>query len=305
VSGVTTNGGFCAILYQRSPDADAAAFEKADNFHAQSTAGLIYQVLLHRVRMFNPFAPAVSEAYWDDALLPAKANRRTPPWTKTKGSISTATLSLDLRKSTFCMENADPAWKFALWLDLLVQILTRVTHLHGGVFDKFTGDGALVHFLAPDESEAAVADAMVTAFDCALSMHRAMRRHVELLSTFLHFDSDILGAAIGIDVAPAFWSLDHRNNPITVGHAVVNACRIGDKTEAGASRFTNGAYQYLRGLRDVGGMKRVSFVSKEVPEDMKVKVWELPRGVVPAERLVDQTDQIVDEVHKQWKEERM
>jgi class 3 adenylate cyclase len=298
-------GGFCALVY-RPRSADPTVLDRADTFHAQSTAGLIYQVLLHRVRMFSPFAPNASESYWDDAdaRLPEDAPRLVPPWAL-KRSISTATLSLDLRKSTFCMENAHPASKFALWLDQLVQILTRVTHLHGGVFDKFTGDGALVHFLAANESDESVAQAVDTAFECALSMHRAMRLHVDVLRTFLRFESDILGAAIGLDVAPTYWSLDHRNNPITVGRGVVNACRIGDKTEAGGTRVTNIAYQHLLRTRDGGQFRKVPFVSKEVPEEMKVKVWELPRDACPNERLVDATNAIVREVHGTPADERV
>jgi class 3 adenylate cyclase len=290
-------GGFCALVY-RPRNADPTLLDRADTFHAHSTVGLIYQVLLHRVRMFSPFAPSASEAYWDDAdaRLAADVPRLVPPWALAR-SISTATLSLDLRKSTFCMENAHPPSRFALWLDQLVQILTRVTHLHGGVFDKFTGDGALVHFLAANESDESVARAVDIAFECALSMHRAMRLHVDLLRTFLRFESDILGAAIGLDVAPTYWSLDHRNNPITVGRGVVNACRIGDKTEAGGTRVTNIAYQHLLRTRGGGHFRKVPFVSKEVPADMKVKVWELPRGASSNERFIDATNAIVADVH--------
>jgi class 3 adenylate cyclase len=283
--------GFCVLVYPNSPDDDAVARQKIDIFHATSTVGLIYQVLLHRVRVFSPFAPRTSERYWDAVELPEGQPRLVPPWARSTPWM-TATLSLDLRKSTFCMDNAEPPAKFARWLDELVQILTRVTHLHGGVFDKFTGDGALVHFIADDEGDTPVG----TALDCAISMHRAMARHVADLRTFLRVDCELLGAGIGIDVGPTHWSIDHRNNPITVGTGVVHACRVGDKTEAGATRLTNLAYQQLSRSRDLSQFHSVRFASKEHGDEMKLLVWELPAGARPVARF-DTVDAIVDDVY--------
>ena len=231
----------------------------------------------------------------EESLAPSP-ERLQPPWEHTS-SLWTATLSIDLRKSTFCMDNAAYPARFAQWLDELVQILTAVTHLHGGVFDKFTGDGALVHFLERESRLVYGSDPVVAALDCAVSMHRAVARHLENLRTFLRLDSELLGAAVGIDVADTFWSVDHRNNPITVGRGVVNACRLGDKTEAGATRVTNIAYQSLERSRDLAEFVRVHFASKEYPREMRLTAWELPRGAHPLVRLATQTDAIVDAVY--------
>jgi class 3 adenylate cyclase len=107
------------------------------------------------------------------------------------------------------------------------------------VFDKFTGDGVLVHFL-DDESRAIVGrpacDAALTA---ALAMQRAITRHLVRLRGFLRSNSKLLGGGIGIDTGEAHWSLDYASQPIVVGKGVVYSCRLGDGARSGAIRLTN------------------------------------------------------------------
>jgi class 3 adenylate cyclase len=294
--GTARPAGYSALIYQDDDKLDSRVREKHDTFHANSTVGLLFQVLQHRVRIFSPFAARVAERYWDESLSTAP-DRLKAPW-EHSDSLKTATLSIDLRKSTFCMENAADPKKFARWLDELVQILTAVTHLYGGVFDKFTGDGALVHFLERESALIYNTTPVEAALDCAISMHRAVARHLEQLRKFLRLDSDILGAAIGIDVDPTYWSVDHRNNPITVGRGVVNACRVGDKTDAGAIRITNIAYQLLPRTRDLAEFTKVKFVSKEYGAEMHITAWELPHGAHPLVRFPAETDAIVEQVYR-------
>ena len=117
--------------------------------------------------------------------------------------LNAATLSYDLRKSTFCMENADSPSKFAGWLDLLVQILTQVAHRHGGVFDKFTGDGALVHFLAKECEVVYGTKPVEAALACAIDMQYATKVHLDRLRKFMRMDSNLLGVAPSASTSPS------------------------------------------------------------------------------------------------------
>src|SRR6185369_1127111 len=137
----------------------------------------------------------------------------------------------------FCMENADDPKKFAYWLDDMVQILMHIAHYYGGIFDKFTGDGALVHFPVDTSEIIDGRNAVTAAVFCSIAMQKGMAYHLGRLRKFLRLDSKVVGGAIGIDVALAHWTLDERHNPITVGRGVVNACRLMDGTKAGCVRL--------------------------------------------------------------------
>jgi len=288
---------YCVVAFRREVVEDGAN-DHFLNEHARSATYVIFEALRQRTYLFLPFPPKVSERYWDDALrAPGKSSVLRPPWAASK-SLDTVSLSFDLRKSTFCMENADTPEKFSTWIDQLVRILTKITHSKGGVFDKFTGDGALVHFLDDECKMVYGTVAVVAALECAIGMQRATTRHLEKLREFLRLDSERLGGAIGIDVALAHWSLDHRNNPIVVGRGVVGACRLGDGTAPGRVRLTNIAY---RKLGAVGGgvyhAQSVSFTSKEFSRDMKLAAWEVDASMIGSGPSWAWVDQICDEVY--------
>jgi len=84
----------------------------------------------------------------------------------------------------------------------------------------------------------------------------------------------VVGGAIGLDIAGAHWILDERDNPITVGRGVVNACRLMDSTKAGCVRLTNIAYQMLAPELKQFFTAR-PFVSKEFGAEMGIIAWEL------------------------------
>jgi class 3 adenylate cyclase len=248
---------FSALVYERKGRwrQTANGPEEEQSFvayHAGSTLLVLWDLIRHRTRRFAPFPAKISERYWKDAgeLIKDPGERRKtptilfPPWDSEK-RLRTTTLSFDLRRSTFCMEQAADPQRFGIWLDQLVQILNQVGHLHGGVFDKFTGDGALVHFLETECQEVYKKNSVRSAMDCAVDMHRAMNIHLKRLRRFMHLDCRLLGAGVAMDVSDAFWSFDYRDNPITVGQGVVYACRLCDDTKAGRIRLTNIAYEEL------------------------------------------------------------
>jgi len=254
------------------------------NFHANATIPLLFDVFHHRERRFAPFAVSVSERYWEDSHKLARAIDYTteqilrPPWEGNANVHRTATLCVDLRKSTFCMEHSDQAEKFGRWLDSLVRVVTKVCHAHGGIFDKFTGDGGLVHFLDRECMSIYGNSALSCAVDCALELQIELIKLLESLRTFLRFDSGLLGAGVGIDVADAYWSLDHRDNPIVVGKAVVGSCRVCDSAKAGKTRLSNIACKLLPqdtlfNLMKLG-LKQVSQSTKELDKEMDILVWE-------------------------------
>lgn len=272
--------GYSTICFKALPE-ESVERDGLITFHSRASAGMLFQAFQHRARLFLPFAPRWAERYWIESGRDRGAAKLFPPWESATEPLRTATLGFDLRKSTFCMENADNPKAFAEWLDQLVQILMRISHLYGGVFDKFTGDGVLVHFLSHACKIIDGRKAVTAAVLCAVAMQHATRQHLDRLRKILRLNSHIVGGAIGIDVAFAHWSLDHRHNPITVGRGVVNACRLMDSTKAGGIRLTNIAYQRLLDRQLQQLFVEVPFTSKEFDEDKKITAWELRQALSP------------------------
>lgn len=289
--------GYAAVCFATVPD-DEQDRDLMIAFHGQCTAALLWQVLQQRVRVFLPVAPRLAEAYWMSARNRGDGDLRTPPWeSRGKEAIRTVTLGFDLRKSTFCMDNADDPKKFAFWLDDMVQILMRIAHRYGGIFDKFTGDGALVHFLVQEPNGT---NAVTHAVLCAVAMQKAINEHLARLRGFLRLDSEVIGGGIGVDIADARWMLDERDNPITVGRGVVYACRLMDSSKARKVRLTNIAYQDL----DDEKLKRLfvatRFTSKEFGPDLELNVWELENAVdVPLPAADERA--VADICHEVWR----
>jgi class 3 adenylate cyclase len=273
--------GYSALCFGNLPQDDSR--ELFISLHSWSTPALLHQTLQRHATLFLPFPPAMSERYWVETIARPQVPLQIP-WRQDR--VATITLAYDLRKSTFCMENAARLDLFATWLDQLVQILMGLGHRFGGVFDKFTGDGGLVHFV---RGQSRLDDAV----EAAIAMQDATLRHLERLRKFLFLNSKKLGAGIGIGFADTRWSLDHRNNPIVVGRGVVHACRLMSDAPPGAIRVTNLAYQELSPAFQKL-FREIPFVSKDHPASNEVTAWQL--------LLTDQPDVasrnvlIVDEV---------
>jgi len=102
---------------------------------------LFRQAFWNSQKRTNPLSAGLARP-WDAGVGPSEGMK---PW-RDKG-VSTITLSLDLRKSTFAMNEARDMKLYANWVEALVILLRRIGHDNLAVFDKFTGDGVIVHFL--------------------------------------------------------------------------------------------------------------------------------------------------------------
>lgn len=277
--------------------------ENADNYRrnewlefcSEAIVPMLIDVFRHRERRMMPFAPAISRLYWESAAAGEKATLR-PPWDDKRlreplersysvngaeAMRATVTLSVDLRKSTFCMDQSVSPAPFGRWLDLLVKKIISVCHAFGGVFDKFTGDGGLMHFLQHECKAAVEMDAIEAAFRCAVHLRSGIEEMLPMLRRNLRNNSGILGAGVSIAAGDAFWSVDHRDNPLVVGNGVVDACRICDGTRAGAIRMSNFAHSQLAEVNPASAalFKQVPLgETKEWNAKMELLVWEMTAG---------------------------
>ncbi|MBX7208714.1 MAG: hypothetical protein K1X78_10405 [Verrucomicrobiaceae bacterium] len=298
---------YCAYAYPATLVCDGRESDE-ENFarmYAHTIGLVLFDLFRNREHRFAALPKEISKRYWDDSDPKTASNvRLTPPWDRKNekaalASRRTATLSLDLRRSTFCMEQADQGQLFGDWLEQLVKLLTAVTHRNGGVFDKFTGDGALVHFLELECEVVYQTKPVSAAVKCAIEMQEAISIHLRRLREFLHFDSAKLGAGVAIDLNEAYWTIDGGDSPIVVGRGVVGACRACGSAPAGAVRLSNIAYRELcpeiaNHLAPI--IHEVPLITKEWSEAMGVQVWEFvaPSSWPPSE-IADLCQAIYDD----------
>lgn len=206
-------------------------------------------------------------------------------------SCTTITVSLDLRKSTFAMEQARDATRFATWMTGVISALTALAQTAGAIFDKFTGDGVIIHFPVnppwverEKNADDAAAEAMERAVTCAAQMVICVQRRLDDLRKILLNDCGKFGAGVGIAIADAYWGVDPEGYPMVVGRGVVNACRAADPAPAGMLYLVNSAYQAFRDtpLGRRTNPSRLCYTTKEFNGDLDVSVWALEAAEVMA-----------------------
>lgn len=323
VNGVPANDFdvVVATYKRKSAWGSAPAVDKAAPFSSEeigfvqevatSILPMFHEVVRQRMRRFSAFPNEISARYLQDAHACDGAKEKLcAPWERGTPN-RTATLSFDLRKSTVCMEQADSPKAFAEFLSLMTNVLTRITHQHGGVFDKFTGDGCLVHFLEAEQhffNEATgngkvnlvTGDAMIVnaALECAIDMQLASRWLLGKLRPNLRLDSKLYGAGIGIDISDTFWDVDRSSNPVVVGRGVVGACRLGSLAKKNEIYVTNVAY-YCLPSEEQRRFGKASITGKNMHADEKFEAWRYRPGT-NADMLSRQQeiDRTCDEVMK-------
>jgi class 3 adenylate cyclase len=130
-------------------------------------------------------------------------------------------MSIDIRHSTFLMENISDPKKYAEMMSAINKKIIEKTKEYFGIFDKFTGDGALLFF-----SEVISGDDYIKhGLFCAQAVIDNVREIIqEYENVFYKFPYKI-GVGIGIDIGKAD-SLRVLDDATYIGKCVVNACRI-------------------------------------------------------------------------------
>jgi adenylate cyclase len=133
-------------------------------------------------------------------------------------------LFVDIRDSTARAENLDPE-RLSMFVSAFRRRVTRAAEQHGGVIDKFVGDGALIVFGLPvplhDDAKRALA--------CA----KTLLRHIDRWNKKRQFDPPVR-VGIGVHVGEVFFGVvgDEKRMELTVLGDVVNvAARLEQATK--------------------------------------------------------------------------
>ncbi len=147
-------------------------------------------------------------------------------------------ISLDIRGSTDLMLNAKSADEFAIFLDVLSSELANIVKEHFGIFDKFTGDGALAFF--PDYFSGGSASLNVLLV--AEKAHAFFEAHYK---AFRNSFDVLVETGLGIGIDYGVVNILRLSDGLTaVGKPVVYACRFG-AAEAGTTLVNQGAYNKM------------------------------------------------------------
>lgn len=144
----------------------------------------------------------------------------------------------DLRGFTPLTESLEPKRLVEL-LNRYLEQMTEIILGHGGVIDKFMGDGILVYFGAPKQ----VPDHPRRAVSCALSMQESM---VDLNREFGASGLPPLNMGIGINTGTLVVGnigSERRKEYGAVGSAINVAFRVESQTSAGEILVTPAVYQ--------------------------------------------------------------
>lgn len=223
---------------------------KEENGDNDLDSAILFNVFLNNKIRSNSFVSMeVLKDCWEKALESGSC-KTDLPWESGDppgARVPTATVSLDLRKSTSLMDQVEDRQAFAVWLEGLSEICREIAHDNFGIFDKFTGDGIIAHFAEAEMTEEPnPGNSVLRAFTCACELIRAVDIHLDALRPRLRFNIAASRPAVGIAFDVASWSLDRDGRPIVVGKGVVNACRL----NSGDAGWIQMAYNMKRHLKD-------------------------------------------------------
>jgi class 3 adenylate cyclase len=172
-------------------------------------------------------------------------------------------MSIDIRRSTDLMLNANCSDDFALFITGLCEGLKQIVIANFGVFDKFTGDGILAYFPIFYSGEDAIQRCCKTAQLCHVFFTTYYKEKRDKFKINLK-----TGLGIGIDYGAAKL-VRVNDEPTIVGIPVVYACRL-SSAPFGHTYINQPAFQNLKG-KDI----KINEIDVEIKNQGIVTVYDL------------------------------
>lgn len=226
----------------------------------------IRRMLLHP-RCFNP----------EEATPP---NSFLWPWQyciclENQGSVSyrtktTTSLVFDLRKSTIALEqlNSRDIAEFSPFIKSIVEMARSTIALHGGFFEKDTGDGVVAHFVNfdADATQVTFERASKRAFEAAVSIIRKATAICNAFQSKLRLGVGGLGGSVGLHTGSAVWLVED-GKVRAIGDSAILASRLCNEAPQRGVFVSNSEYLSLNELLPGDLMSRFtrrSYSGKEV-----------------------------------------
>ncbi len=130
------------------------------------------------------------------------------------------TLCLDIRKSSDLMSVCESIQFYPLFLSNLITELSKVIKKHNAVYDKFTGDGILCHFI-----EEINEDAHLDCMKCSIELHNMFREMYSQHRRYFKLELADTGIGVGIDYGEIFFKVINKQL-FVIGESVNYSCRL-------------------------------------------------------------------------------
>ncbi len=186
-------------------------------------------------------------------------------------SLEAFILSIDIRRSTDLMLNAKESTLFADFLNKLSNGLENIIKEQFGIFDKFTGDGALAFFPKPFSGTTAALNILIA----AKKAHAFFKAHYDACRG--SFSSVLLETGLGIGIDYGSVKILKLSDGLTVvGKPVVYACRFAG-AGAGTTLVNQGAYEAMSALDNLLEFDEVSIDIKHQGKHLAYQPKNSPR----------------------------
>jgi class 3 adenylate cyclase len=184
-------------------------------------------------------------------------------------------ISIDIRHSTFLMENIIDTEKYAEMMSAINKKIIEKTKEYFGIFDKFTGDGALLFFSEVISGDDYIKQGLFCAQDVIDNVREIIQ---EYKNVFYKFPYKV-GAGIGIDIGEAvgIGIIMEKNiceEATYLGRCVVNACRIGNSSFNNILIGSHGYNLLINKYKD-GFIKNENEKECEYKHSIPIKAYEI------------------------------
>ena len=139
-----------------------------------------------------------------------------------KNTIPAYTLCLDIRKSTELMSYCESPKVYTDFMEVFIRKSKEIIKDSNAIYDKFTGDGILCHFIEEINSEP-----LLDCIKCSVELHNNFKTVYSHYLKKGNFILDVSGAGIGIgiDYGKVFFRIINHEF-FAIGLSVVHACRL-------------------------------------------------------------------------------
>ena len=142
------------------------------------------------------------------------------PTKNSNKSLATYTLCLDIRNSTDLMVNYKNIQDYIGFVEEIIGTSQEIIKNNNGIYDKFTGDGILCHFIEKI-NEHAYSDCT----ECSKALHRNFRKIYKQNLKKLKLDFSSTGIGIGVDYGRVYFKIS-KDQLFAIGESVNYACRL-------------------------------------------------------------------------------